>query len=151
MSAAQISDENRLRGRFWSDCYPPDFDHGGEALLGDDPARWEELEQTAFLGAECALDGRIVLVVAVVRGGFVEVSGQLVRQGEPLAKDIGGAIRDAKSRVPVDRNASRLLGLDIELDQPSANFDWIASARRIELDLLSTIHRMAHAREGSGD
>ena len=28
---------------FWTECYPPDFDHGGEPLLGDDPAFWETL------------------------------------------------------------------------------------------------------------
>ena len=128
----------------WTECYPPDFDHGGEPLLGGDRENWSSLlEGVAFLGAECALDGRVVLVVATVADGFVEVVGQFVRQGEALAEPVAATLRSNHLRIPVDRTASRLLGLDVELDVAPVSIDWVTAARRIEVDLLSTIHRMA--------
>ena len=126
----------------WSDCYPPDFDHGGLPLLGDDPAAWTHLfEDVVFLGAECALDGRIVVVVATVRAGFVEVEGQHVHPGQPLRVSIAHSIRDSVVKIPIDRGASRLLGLDIELNEVEQTVDWETAADRIEIDLLSTISR----------
>lgn len=128
----------------WSESYPPDFDHGGEPLLGDDPTRWRALLRgVAFLGAECALDGRVVVVVASVCEGFVEVVGQFVRQGEALAEPIARSLLECRERVPVDRDASRLLGLEVELDQAPVQLDWRNAARRIEVDLLSTIQSRA--------
>jgi hypothetical protein len=142
------SEEIPEPGQVWTECYPPDFDHGGEPLLGRDDESWPEaLTGVAFLGAECALDGRVVLVVATVVGGFVEVTGQFVRQGEVLDDSLSNALRGAELHVPVDRNASRLLGLDVELDERPVQLDWKAAARRIEVDLLSTIHRMASSDE----
>ena len=126
----------------WSDCYPPDFDHGGLSLLGDDPAAWTHLfKDVVFLGAECAVDGRIVVVVAKVRAGFVEVEGQYIDPGQPLLESIAHSIRDSVVKIPVDRGASRLLGLDIELNKIEESIDWEIAADRIEIDLLSTISR----------
>lgn len=128
----------------WSESYPPDFDHGGDPLLGSDCNAWGSLfDGVASLGAECALDGRVVVVVASVEEGFVEVIGQFVREGQPLAEPIAKALRDSDHQIPVDRKASRLLGLAVELDQHPVQLDWESAARRIEVDLLSTIQRMA--------
>lgn len=136
--------EDGAKLNVWTECYPPDFDHGGQPLLGDDATRWEHLlADVAFLGAECSSDGRVMLVTAVVRGGFVEICGQYVRQGEPLAEPIADVLRSAHFRVPVDRNASRLLGLDVELEQDTLEVNWRQAAQRIELDILSTISDLA--------
>lgn len=129
----------------WNECYPPDYDHGGQPLLGDDSRQWEHLlEDVAFLGAESSSDGRIVIVAAVVRSGFVEIWGQCVHQGEPLAHPIADALKSSSFRIPVDRTASHQLGLDVELDPPEEEFDWKAAAQRVEIDILSTISRLAH-------
>ena len=130
----------------WTECYPPDFDHGGEPLLGADARLWEHLlSDVAFMGAECSRDGRVVVGVAGVKFGFVEVCGQYVSQGEPLAQPIADALKGAQFQVPVDRSASRLLGLDVELEEADPMLDWESAAQRIELDILSTVSKLAKA------
>ena len=126
----------------WFECYPPDFDHGGSPLLGDNPAVWHLLlEDFAFFAADCDLEGRVIVVVATIAEGFVEVRGQLVKQGEALAPEISRALGNAKHRICLDRCASSGLGLAVELDRKTLSEDWTDTARRIELDLLSTIAR----------
>ncbi len=130
----------------WFECYPPDYDHGGAPLLGEDPAHWGDLlDNVAFFAADCDMDGRVIVVVATVVDGFVEVRGQLVNQGEPLFPEIGDALRKATHRITVDRDASDGLGLDVELEPANMDEDWQTVARRIELDLLSTIASCAVA------
>ena len=132
------------RARVWSDCYPPDFDHGGQPLLGSDPRVWTDvLEGLAFLGASTSIDGQVVIVIAIIKDGFVEVHGQYVEQGEPLINLIGESLKNARANIPVDSNASKLLGLDVEMEDVLPHTNWEAAARRIEVDLLSTISRFA--------
>jgi len=132
----------RWIGNVWFECYPPDFDHGGEPLLGSDPDIWHMLlGDVAFFAADCDLEGRVIVVVATVADGFVEVRGQLVNQGEALAPEIGTALGGATHRICLDKYATAGLGLEVELDGKSIAEDWKETARRIELELLSTIAR----------
>ena len=129
----------------WNECYPPDYDHGGQPLLGDDARQLEHLlEDVAFLGIDCSTDGRMVILVAVIRAGFVDIWGQCVGEGEPLATPIADALRDSTFRIPVDRSASHQLGLDVELGPADLSVDWETVAQRVELDILSTISHLAH-------
>ncbi|MBN1946671.1 MAG: hypothetical protein JW797_13435 [Bradymonadales bacterium] len=128
----------------FSEWYPPDYDHGGKPLLGDNPATWHQLlEDVVFLNATCSPAGQVVLLMGRIDGGFVEIRGQYLKQGQPLDPEIVRCIRDARFRIPVSGDASSILGLDIEIEQPCQYFDWKATARRMELDLLSTISRIA--------
>ena len=132
----------RWTGNVWFEIYPPDFDHGGAPLLGENPEVWHLLlEDVAFFAADCDLEGRVIVVIATVTDGFVEIRGQFVNQGEALAPEIGNALGSAKHRICLDRFATEGLGLEVELDQKSLADDWEKTARRIELELLSTIAR----------
>lgn len=144
MAAVRISDGIRLHdSSCWYECYPPDFDHGGEPLLGGDPAAWENLlQEAAFVAAECSAAGRLVIVVAQVRNGFVEVYGQHVGEGEPLSVNIAEILKSAQFRIPVDGEASSSLGLDVEIDATEES-DWRCLAQKIEVHVLSTISRLA--------
>jgi hypothetical protein len=144
MANVRISEVGRLNDpSCWYECYPPDFDHGGEPLLGGDPNIWKNiLKEAAFVAAECSAAGRLVVVVAQVRGGFVEVHGQHVGEGEPLSGDIAEILKGAHFRIPVDPEASTSLGLAVEIDTTDES-DWRAVAQKIEVHLLSTISRLA--------
>jgi hypothetical protein len=132
----------RWTGNVWFECYPPDFDHGGSPLLGENPEVWHRLlEDVAFFAADCDLYGRVIVVVATVSDGFVEIRGQFVNQGEALAPEIGNALGGAKHRICLDKCATAGLGLEVELDGKRLEEDWEKTARRIELELLSTIAR----------
>lgn len=141
MNSASISSSETVPPKMlWSECYPPDYDHGGEPLLGSDPEAWVNLLRgVAFFGARCLPDGRFVVVVAAVDTGFVHVRGQCAEEGAPLDPAVAGLLSEAEVRVPLDPGANDALQLELELDGLTGGVAWETVARRMEIDLLSTI------------